>query len=58
MKMNPLVRRIEALKTLLALERPTTKAIPYCEWIAPPIINIETEQAQKLYNITEIEKNG
>jgi len=56
MKMNPLVRRIEALKNLLALERSTTKALPYCEWSEPPIINIETEEAKKLYYGTETEK--
>ena len=29
---NPLERRQEALQTLLALDRPTTKAVPYAEW--------------------------
>jgi structure-specific endonuclease subunit SLX1 len=35
----PLEKRKKALEQLLALERPTTKAIPYCEW--NPIINYD-----------------
>ena len=34
-KMFPLTRRKEALANLLALERPTSKAIPYSEYITP-----------------------
>ena len=48
-KMNPLERRIEALKQLLALERPTTKAIAYIEWPSPPEVNLETEDAKNYY---------
>ena len=48
-KMNPLTRRIEALKTLLSLERSTTKAIPYSEWTSPPVAHMETEEAENLY---------
>jgi structure-specific endonuclease subunit SLX1 len=36
--MNPLERRKLALQELLSLERPTTKAIPYSEWLVPPEI--------------------
>ena len=36
-KMNPYDRRMEALQMVLALDRPTTKAIPYSEW-TPEII--------------------
>jgi len=50
LKMNPLERRMNALKTLLALERPTTKAIAYSEWPSLPEINLETEEATELYN--------
>ena len=50
LKMNPLERRMNALKTLLALERPTTKAIAYTEWPSPPEVNLETEEATQLYN--------
>ena len=48
-KMNPLERRICALKELLALERPTTKAKAYTEWPTPPEPHLETEEAQKLF---------
>jgi structure-specific endonuclease subunit SLX1 len=50
-KMLPLERRMLALKQLLALERPTSKAIAYTEWPSPPQVNIETEEAQKYYDI-------
>lgn len=50
LKMNPLERRMDALKTLLALERPTTKAIAYSEWPSLPEVNLETEEATQLYN--------
>uniref|UniRef100_A0A6C0IEU2 GIY-YIG domain-containing protein n=1 Tax=viral metagenome TaxID=1070528 RepID=A0A6C0IEU2_9ZZZZ len=52
-KMNPLTRRMTALQNLLALERPTTKAIPYCEWSSPPELHLETDEAKKLYYVTE-----
>lgn len=50
-KMFPLERRMRALKQLLSLERPTSKAIAYSEWPAPPQVNIETEDAQKYYDL-------
>lgn len=37
-KMLPLERRMHALKQLLALERPTSKAIAYTEWTTTPHI--------------------
>jgi structure-specific endonuclease subunit SLX1 len=40
-KMFPLERRIRALKELLSLERPTTKAMAYSEWESLPKVNIE-----------------
>ena len=41
-KMHPVERRIRALKTLLELDRPTTKAIPYDEWpLGHPEVIIE-----------------
>jgi structure-specific endonuclease subunit SLX1 len=49
-KMFPLERRMNALKELLALERPTSKAMAYTEWSAPPEVNLETEHAEKYYN--------
>ena len=49
-KMFPLERRIKALHELLKLERPTSKAIAYTEWPAPPQVIIEMEEAEKYYN--------
>lgn len=40
-EMNPLERRMVALDELLSLERPTTKAMAYTEWAAPPHIVYE-----------------
>lgn len=48
-KMNPLERRIKALKDLLALERPTSKAQAYSEWPTPPETHLEIEDAKKYY---------
>jgi structure-specific endonuclease subunit SLX1 len=43
-KMHPIERRIRALKMLLALDRPTTKAEVYKEWPSGgPSVNIEIE---------------
>lgn len=50
LKMNPLERRMRALKDLLALERPTSKAISYAEWPSPPQVHCETEEAITMYN--------
>ena len=36
---KPLERRLEALKQLLELDRPTTKAIPYSEWPTFPEVH-------------------
>ena len=49
-KMYPLERRMIALKQLLALERPTSKAMAYTEWPSPPQVNIEIEEAHNFYN--------
>jgi predicted GIY-YIG superfamily endonuclease len=49
-KMYPLERRMTALKQLLALERPTSKAMAYTEWPSPPQVNIEFDEATKFYN--------
>jgi predicted GIY-YIG superfamily endonuclease len=50
LKMDPLERRVSALKDLLALDRPTTKAKLYSEWCSPPEVVLETEEAMNLYN--------
>ena len=47
---KPLERRINALKDLLELERPTSKAIAYSEWPVPPKVHMEIEEAQIYYN--------
>ena len=40
-RQKPIERRLEALKTLLALDKSTSKAIPYSEWeISPNVVNI------------------
>ena len=49
-KMNPLERRIKALKELLLLERPTSKAKAYSEWVTPPEVHCETDESNILYN--------
>ncbi|MEX0598508.1 MAG: GIY-YIG nuclease family protein, partial [Candidatus Paceibacterota bacterium] len=45
-QLYPLERRIKALKMLLELERPTSKAIAYSEWENKPLVIVETEEAQ------------
>lgn len=49
-KMYPLKRRLLALKQLLELDRPTSKAIPYSEWKEPPGVHIEYDDAIGLWN--------
>ena len=39
--MLPIDRRMKALEELLALDRSTTKAIPFNEWVEKPKINFE-----------------
>ena len=46
----PLKRRMLALKQLLALERPTSKAIAYTEWSMSPNIIFEKNKAEEFYN--------
>ena len=50
-KLYPLERRLKALKELLSLERPTSKAKAYSEWPSPPEVHCETEEATKFYNV-------
>lgn len=50
LKMLPLERRLKALKELLALDRSTSKAIPYNEWTQPPNVHLEIEDATEIYN--------
>lgn len=46
---NPLHRRIIALKQLLALDKPTSKAKAYNEWAEPPKVVLEDDEARKYY---------
>ena len=43
-RMDPLERRLSALKTLLSLDRSTSKAVPYAEWPSPPQVVVESER--------------
>jgi structure-specific endonuclease subunit SLX1 len=48
-QLKPLERRIIALKQLLALERPTSKAKAYTEWESQPIVLMEDDEALNLF---------
>lgn len=48
--MNPLKRRLTALKELLSLEKSTTKAKLYTEWEIPPKIIFETNDSMNFYD--------
>jgi predicted GIY-YIG superfamily endonuclease len=45
---TPLERRAAALQTLLAMDRPTTVAVPYEEWPAPPEVVWESGECPAL----------
>jgi structure-specific endonuclease subunit SLX1 len=47
---KPLEKRIIALKQLLNLERPTTKAKAYSEWFLPPEVVLEDKEARNYWN--------
>ena len=47
--LKPLHRRMSALKQLLTLERPTSKAKAYSEWLNPPLVILEDDEARKYY---------
>jgi predicted GIY-YIG superfamily endonuclease len=49
--MYPLKRRMMALKQLLALDRPTTKAKAYSEWSEPPKVVLEDDEARQYYDL-------
>ena len=48
-KMSPIQRRMVALKQLMELERPTTKAKAYSEWPELPKVILEDDEARKYY---------
>lgn len=47
---HPLQRRMKALKQLLELDKPTTKALKYTEWTTPPNVVLEDDEARKYYS--------
>ena len=48
-KCSPLERRMIALNQLLELDRPTSKAKPYSEWLQMPQVILEDEEARRFY---------
>ena len=52
-KMYPLERRARALKALLSLERPTSKALAYTEWSQPINVVWESEEGETIFNSLE-----
>ena len=46
---KPIEKRLIALKQLLSLERPTSNAIKYSEWITGPNIVFEDDEIRELY---------
>ena len=51
LSVNPLHRRMIALKQLLKLERPTSKAKAYTEWDQLPKVVLEDDEARKYYEL-------
>ena len=47
--MDPLLRRMKALKELLSLERPTSKAKAYSEWECSPEVIFGDDLAKEIY---------
>lgn len=47
--MNPLEKRMCALEDLRVIERPTTKAKAYSEWLNKPEVHLETTEAEIFY---------
>jgi len=48
-RMFPLERRLLALRELLSLDRPTSKAIPYIEWESAPEVHLESIDARSRF---------
>ena len=48
---HPLHTRMISLKQLLELERPTSKAKSYSEWVEPPKVILEDDEARKYYDM-------
>lgn len=52
-KMFPLERRMLALRQLLDLERPTSKAVTYSVWESPPQVHVEIEKVNEYFQIKD-----
>jgi predicted GIY-YIG superfamily endonuclease len=51
LSLHPLHRRMVALKQLLALDKPTSKAKLYSEWETPPKVILEDDEGRKYYEL-------
>ena len=49
-KIKPIEKRMLALKQLLNLERPTSKAKAYSEWPSPPEVVLEDDEARTFFS--------
>ena len=49
-KSRPIEKRLIALKQLLTLERPTTNAIAFSEWVNSPNVVIEDDLVKNMYD--------
>jgi structure-specific endonuclease subunit SLX1 len=47
---SPLERRAKALYAILAMERPTTKAMAFSEWPSPPVVVIEEADISSIFD--------
>jgi predicted GIY-YIG superfamily endonuclease len=54
-QMLPLERRLKALKQLISLDRPTSKAKAYSEWEEPLKLHFETEESVNIAASIEFE---
>ena len=52
LNVKPIERRMIALKQLLALDRPTSKAKLYTEWPEPPKVVLEDDEARQYYDLS------
>tara|TARA_X000000950_G_scaffold274079_1_gene358618 strand:+ start:652 stop:1050 length:399 start_codon:yes stop_codon:yes gene_type:complete len=48
-RLNPLEKRFRALDLLFSLDKPTKKAIPFCEWNKKPEVYIDLEEVYDYY---------
>ena len=46
---EPINRRMKALKKLINLDQSTSKALPFKEWLSPPVIHFECVDTENKY---------